>query len=593
MSWSDSDVATPAPAPSWSDADVVVAPTLPKAKKKWFDGPGPLTKTAIAAARSSLDLGIMLNEKLGIPTRENPIKSQGEGYDLAGDVVLSAVPGAAAGKYATKLPLLGKALAGPGFWKSVARSSVAGGAGGAAGAAVLGEDISDAATMGAVGGPVLAGMGNAGSKIVTGTKRLFESAQNRSSGEVRRIFGDRTDEVIAALRGIKTNVPGERVTAGSAASTRFPELKVLEQSARGRPGANQYLQLDAENEAARLAAIEKYAAPGRRGIAPGIGAPVPPSTLERVRYRKTDPLYEEAFKDRIPFSKNIKQAITGAEVLPANLRGAKSFDQQRANIMAQGGSVPGGATVSKSTVSIKQLQSVKEQMSKEIDSLERATDAAGIAKKQRLISARESLTAEMKKASPRYAKANDTYAKLMIPENQSAVAKQLVTALRNPSGAERVPAFLSAMQNAPATIKRAGAPRYKQIEQIASPEQLRAYKGVQSSLERQAAYDALPTKPGMIPEYLSPQERAVNLAPKFFDQTVTTIKSAVKHLGRRSDAEVNKIIGDAMMDPNKMADLLSQVPPSQRSAVAKAFSSLANPASIGAVAGGTSSGGNE
>lgn len=593
MSWSDEDIATATE--TWSDEDVVAPVVLPKATKpaKQFvsNEAAHFNRLVKTAGRIPFELGIAANKLVGTPHRPNPIESQGPGYDLAGDLVTSAIPGAAAGKAVTKLPLLKKTLQGPGFFKAAGRSAAAGAAGGAAGAAALGEDVSDGAVFGGVAGPALSLVGNAGNKIIRGGKKLFETARDRTAGEIRHIFGDRTDDAITALRNVKENVPGEQMTAGAAASAKFPEFKVLEEGARSRPGADKFLQLDAENEAARLAAIEKYAAPGRRGVAPAIGAPVPPSTLESVRYRKTEPLYEAAFKDRVPLSIKAKQALTGAEVLPLNLKGAKAFDQNRANAMAQGGSVPGGSSTGGKTISIKQLQAVKEQVTKEINTLERATDAAGIARKQRLIEARDALTAEMKKASPRYAKANDTYAKLMLPQNQSNVAQQLVTALRSPSGAERVPAFLGAMKNAPLTIQRAGAPRFKQIEQIASPEQLRAYKGVQSSLERQAAYDALGTKPGIVPQYLSPYDKLAKVTPRLFDQVLTTIKAGVQHLGRRSDTEVRKVISDAMLDPNKMADLMAHVPPSQRSKVAEAFSIMGNdPAAIGAVAGSSSTG---
>jgi hypothetical protein len=172
------------------------------------------------------------------------------------------------------------------------------------------------------------------------------------------------------------------------------------------------------------------------------------------------------------------------------------------------------------------------------------------------------------------------------PQNQADVAQVLANALRTPGGAEREASFLQAVRNAPGTVKKSGVPRFETMEQVFSPTQMREVGDITRSLRREAEYSGLKANRGMVPEFMSPLEQMERQIPTVFSQGVTALRSALRNVGGRSDANVQRIIDEAMLDPRRMADLIDSVPPEARNQAMNSMrAAFNNPEILGGMVG--------
>jgi hypothetical protein len=533
------------------------------------DDIGALDQFGLGVAESALKLGNVLGIVDDKKVQDLSQYNQGSGWstagNIAGEIAGTAIPGGLAGKAAIKV--LPKALqVAKGAIPSAVRLAGAGAAGGAAGEAMVGRDPVSGAAGGALFGPAMGALGHGADALWTGAKKLTAGARGRATEELKNLFGDRVPMVTEELRNLSPYVEGEVVTAGKAANANIPELKVLEEGARSRPGGARFTAADEANRQARLRAVEQHAVPGRPAQQAGPNEPVAYSPLEQARKAETDPLYAAAKMDEVKVTPSLRETLTGAQVEGARRKGERAYSQAQTNAAVAGRPVPPSTHIpgprSYPRTTIGELQPVKNEMSARIKQLEGATDAASINERNNLIEARRQLSDQMKRQSKKYAKASDKYAEHMKLQNQADVAEQLVTALRNPVGNETRAAYQSAMENAPRTLKRAGVPRYDRIEEVATPQQMADYRNVGNSVQREANYLGLDAPSGLVPEFLSPYEKIEGALPPIFSQAVTTAKKILNKVGRRSDEQVQQIIADAIYNPQQMDVLLNSMSPS-------------------------------
>lgn len=557
------------------------------------------------------NVGATVADKLGLPKPETGIEK------FSGDVAQTLLPAGMAGNF-TKVP----ELTGKGLWRALGRNAAVGTTSGAAANMALGHDPVEGAVTGAVLGPVLSSVGGV-AKSVLGTptrwlQNVTAGAEGRASGELQKTLGPRTRAAIDALRNLRGEVPGEMPTAGRAASADLPELKILEELARSKPGASRYLERDVANEAARMRPLERIAAPGREGVATR-GGQIPPSRHAAFRSGETDPLYAAAMSDRVTMTPEMEALVGGVEARPAVVRGGRAFRQEQTNAEVGGQRIPMGpvpavpGTPAMPEVrdsmgvlirpavpevpgtpghrSIQDLQQIKNELSARIKRLSMSDPDEA----HRLSVARDQLNRQMTEQSPNFAQANTRFRELSIPQNQADVAEALVRTLRDSKGVERPGAFLAARQNAPQVLKRADqSPRFQQIEQVMTGPQMEKINAVQRSLQREADYASLNTPRGILPKYLSPMDQLEQATPGWFSRVITLARSQVKRIGKRTDEDVYRVVNDAMLDPRKMADLLSQVPPTERNALINALrQNSASPAIMPQMVGAMSSNGQE
>ena len=609
QSMAPATVAAPAPAPE-------VGPLVDRPEGAWE---GLKHGFTTSAAKTIRGLGTMLlpkslegrAEEAGyLPSEQfiNDMEAAGEGNvastvgGVAGDVLATAMPAVKAYKAVGALVPVGKGLV-----KAAGRVLGGGAAAGGAGAATLGEDIGEGALAGAALSPVAVGAGKLIKAGAKGVDALTGGAAGRAAAELRNVFGDRTAAVVQALRNLRGEVPGEAPTAGRAASAAFPELKVLEEAAMKEPGiGHKLLSAQERNVAAREAALEPTAFPGRRF--PGEEM----SEAEALRRRVTQPLYERAAEDRILLNPELAEIVRGAEAQTAFGRGARSFEQAQSNLAAAGRPVPPGQlppTVPPGgrrgtmqirsnetgeiistqpttpfmpnfdTRSVRDLQRAKQYLDLQIQGLGRS--GADNLRLKQLSEARNLLDQQLREQSGDYALASEMFRNLSAPQNQADVAQVLVSALKK--GPKQ---FIEATEDAARTIKRADlSPRFEHLQDVMTPEQMATINALKRTAQREVGYGRLKADPDLVPEYLSVFDKLERATPGFLNNVATVTRSVLKQLGGRSDEQVRKVVSEAMLDPNRLANLLETLPVSQRNSLIRSINAIGTEVPAGAVSG--------
>lgn len=519
--------------------------------------------------------------------------------ELAGDIAMTLAPGMGGYKVAkaiiSKLPQARKAAQ----WivPKVAELGGQSAAGGTA-AYLTDHDVAEGAALGGALGVAGYGAG----KLWDVGKKVFEPARQHASRyihEAADATGTGIDYLLDALRSTRGMVPGEAPTAGRAAigtegGQSMPWLKTLEEGARGRTRAGQFIDIDRANERARREVLEPTEKMGQDIYDAETGT-VMQSPLKQIREIETDPLYKAANPDMVYVSPRLSNMMDAPEAQLAAARGEGSYAQAGANARAAGEAAPPsaipmremggpggsfGSMGNQSTPawtqlpmrSIDDLQRAKNYLTKEIDKLSAVSDSAGQLRLSQLKDARRLLTESMRKQSPNYDEASRKFAELSRPQNQSEVYHQLAAALRRPGGlpGERLGSFMTVRENAPQLLKKAGVPRFKFLEEVLTPRQMSDVNALTSSLRRESEYAALPNSKHALPEFLSPAEHIEQNAPPFLARWMTLTRHFLKKQAGKSDEQIAAIIDEAMTDPNRMADLIESLPPDiQRIATGK------------------------
>jgi hypothetical protein len=163
---------------------------------------------------------------------------------------------------------------------------------------------------------------------------------------------------------------------------------------------------------------------------------------------------------------------------------------------------------------------------------------------------------------PEYGQARELFASGSKPINQMQVGQflegKLVPALGEETGKLRAAAFAGAVENAPATIKKAvtGAPRYDSLAQIMTPEQMAVIDGVKADLSRiaETEYAArMGAKSG--PNLLKSATEAWSgvQAPNLINQVTTVANEIIRRLKGGVNEKVAIEIATEMLDPKAAA----------------------------------------
>ena len=471
----------------------------------------------------------------------------------------------------------------------LSKNIVAGSAAGATGGSLSENPIEGSLYGGALGGV----LGAAFRPLERGADILYDLVSTWKAGErgqvvkwLNQIFPDAKSkqQAIAELNNLSAIVPGEKVTSGLASVSGkqpIPALKSIEERARKSVEQSPtFSAYDIASEEARVNPIESIAFPGRRFFNPETGK-VEPSELEALRSKVTDPLYALADKDKVQISKQLENVISSAQTAPLTSKAEGSFEQMMANkgltpkpsevqvepakkMVPWSGGIPSNEPfVPQNPIrSIQELQRVKDEFSKKINEISQAIDNPTVTLRNQLIDARNILNNAMKSQSGSYAVANQIFKNYSAPQNRADVAEELLKALRSSSGKERASSFLSAMEEAPRTLKRSGLPMFSDIRQVMTPEQVGMLSNVSKSLSRQEAYKGLQAP--NLPQMKSPSEEVLDVIPSIISRPIAFIKKALSKAGAQTDSAAQKLLNEAATDPKKMAALLSELTPSER-----------------------------
>jgi hypothetical protein len=485
-------------------------------------------------------------------------------------------------------------------WKrAVASNAAVGGTQAGITSAGTGGSMSDVA--GATGaGTLFGGVLGGGAHAASNTLKWGYDALKDANGEKaaakwlnEKVFGNRADAAVQALRNTKPIVPGEQVTAGLAATPSLPELKTLQRTAEKAPETgHKFTQIDANNQKARIAPLVEMAYPSNRYFDPATGKKML-SEAEQLRSDVTGPLFKRAGADRVDSTPQIENILAGGEMGPSTRFADRSIDQSSAN---SGGATTRGTYAveptfstpmqgetpvmtslgAPSTHSIDELQRVRMALDDEMDQLRRGgTNKSGLSLRQ-LAEARNQVSEHMRQGSGNFALASDTFANLSQPQNQGVVANSLVKALKSPSGLERNEKYLAAVEKPPAELARKDlSPRFQDIREIMTPDQMGTINKVTRSVKREQDVENLANVD--VEQFQSAMGKVERAVPAVLNTMVSTARRFARLGGKSSEDKVRAIVNEATTDPNKLADLMQYIPPSERNAFLREINMIGQP----------------
>ncbi len=536
--------------------------------KTYLSDKSPFMALPNAIARLAIgeNLGIGENIDKYVKQREAEYEAP-EGFDVARMVGSAANPLTWVGPAKAKAGLRGLQLARDRLAQHGAVNTLQGAA-----MPTTGEDFAED-KLRDVGLSNLLGFGMSGAGNVTGKaydafKRNFSDEFGQAGIFLKDLFGDRSSDVAERLRNIENPVEGQKPTASWAGLDEFPELVTLENKARVAPGIGGKFNLrDEENALAVINQFDDIIGDGSKRLDwRGKSTQTP---IEREVSATTRPMYDRAVEDVIPFSDDESTALM-------NLVRGQNIEDLNKNVKAgwsnrnpiQSSDISGEANIG-------ELQAARQELDSIIRSSGADTRSEVAQKVDRALEARTGLTNLMKERSPAFKEADETFSAMITPQNRA----DFISALRGKfadEGGDNPVAFLKALNDAQGTAKKAGIPlQVDSFTHAMRPE----IEGGQNIIERINALRggarrdvALRKARGVdVSDMEGIGEKVANITPPIIDPKLTAFKKAMSVLGSKQQEQIQAVLNEATLNPNKLADLIDQVPPEQRNAVINAL----------------------
>lgn len=169
-------------------------------------------------------------------------------------------------------------------------------------------------------------------------------------------------------------------------------------------------------------------------------------------------------------------------------------------------------------------------------------------------------------SNPAYRTARQEHAAASRPIDQMRIGQYLEQKLQNPTMGEDTPtlradSFSNAVQEAVTkntNIKRAtGEQRYRNLDEILTPDQMQAIQSVQDDLARAKRAEVEATAAGQYSGELGSAAEAPQ-APSFLKTGVTILNALARGATGHVNERVANAVANAMMNPDAAADLLGQ-----------------------------------
>jgi len=401
-------------------------------------------------------------------------------------------------------------------------------------------------------------------RVATGPKAnvLLEAAEGRGP------------EIVNMLRGQTEIVPGAMPTAGEAAAplgvTRYSALQ--ESAERVLP--SQYLARRRSQDAARAASIREVG-----------GTPIQLETAKKVRDATAKTNYGAAGKQLVDVDEVFSELLTRPSMGSVMARAAKiaaekkqpfvigkDVPEQRipSSILDPSGA-PSREIVIPAQVAQYPVQSLH-CVKMAFDDLIRDPATFGIGKTEAaaITGTRAEFLNWLEGKATGYKGARETFAKQSGPINQMEVGQFLESKLTSALEGEqklRPAAFAGAVETAPQTIQRAilGAPRFKKLSDVLTPDQVKIVEDIRKDLARQADYRtqaraARPIGPtaeragtGLLVEAVG----GVTM-PTLLNRIATVANAISRRLAGKIDRKLSIEIATEMLRPELAAQALEQ-----------------------------------
>lgn len=339
---------------------------------------------------------------------------------------------------------------------------------------------------------------------------------------------------IKALEGAEELVPGARPTAGQAVS-KIPEATALSSyqraSSRVNPESQKFYSRQIAQERARAKSLENLA-----------GGEAEMAAAKNVRAADAARNYSEAFSGKIELDDTWKEIS------------ARPSIKQAMSIAADIAKESGGAAKFDDVASVGDLHNVKLAL----DGMVRNPEmyALGKAQQQAVEETRTAFVDWLAQKSPEYEKARSEFAKASEPINRMEVLQYLKARLNPALGnRESAAAFTKAVEDAPQTLKKStGYARYRNLDEVLAPEELRAVQNVAADLRRTAAY----ARQSMATSAESIAQRSGQKLPNLLSRPAMITNAILRSMGKDADAKINAMAAEMFLNPEKLAAALKE-----------------------------------
>jgi hypothetical protein len=415
----------------------------------------------------------------------------------------------------------------------------------------LSEKLTQLGTGAVAGALIGSGVESAkkASKVIKDLSQpLTESGRREVLREyLTKLSGPEQEKVVSALRGADELVTGSRPTAAEAVSD-IPTATGLAAYQRRLSAsmpeegiAGQFAQRTAEQQAARTGAL-------RQDVAQ---TPELLDLAKTLRDADATRNYGQAFVQTITADPRLAKIATNPyfkDALPDAIKLAEAK----------------GITAKTDLTEV--LQYVKISLDKQLAKTGDSTLSS--AEKSAVKSVKKELLDWVGQKNPQYSLAREAFAKASQPINQMEIGQFLESKLGTALGdKERAGAFATAVQEAASTIKKAsGQAVGKNLEDVLSPKQLATVNNVLADVSRKAKAEELASQSN-IGSLIQDTAELPNLLNRYATITNTVLKA----LKKDSNADINRLAAQMMLDPRQLAAFIEGVPKSRAKEVTAAM----------------------
>lgn len=370
-------------------------------------------------------------------------------------------------------------------------------------------------------------------------------------------------EILNALRGNVEIVPGAAPTAAEAASgvgsTKFSAMGAAAEKLK----STEAVALRDAQKAAQLEHVRKVG-----GTKPEL------QSAEQLRTDTAKQLYDQADK-AVVTTDDAFNSLLGRPSMDKVMARARNLSEEQGKPFQIGKNEP--AQVTRDTLTNVEtvipaqrakytggnLHNIKQAFDDLISNPE--TYGIGKAEAAAIAKTRKEFLKWFEDKVPAYGAARKTFSEQSKPINQMEVGQFLEGKLRPALSEEaaklRAGQFVGAIEDAAGTIKKAtGQPRFTQLEEILTPDQMKVINDVRADLQRQARTEYL-AKQGagsMGIEKLASRAAEGAKAPHIMSRIVTVANDILGRLAGKMDKKLAIEIATEMLDPKLAAASLEK-----------------------------------
>lgn len=395
---------------------------------------------------------------------------------------------------------------------------------------------------------------------------LYAAGRNKIVGRtLNRVAGDDAANVVSRLKNATPLVPGSMPTAAEVAEN--GGIAALQRTA-SQAGPSAYTQRLMEQASARLNAL--------RGVA---GDDAALAAAEAARDTAAKPLYAQAKSEAM---KNTPELSAILESLPPGvMQKAHSLAMLAREPLKAGKDIPahtvatgildasGNAIVrdvaeQSASYSGRALHYIKLALD---DTLSKTGDGAlGNTEKRLMTGAKDDLLGLVDTGIPSYGAARAKYAELSRPVNQMQIGQSLYDKLKpalsdfGQIGTETKATFANALRNGDKLAADATGFKGAKLDSVMDPQQMSTITSIAQDLARKANAENLGRGVGsdtfqkLAMQNIAEQSGMPRLVGGLLD--LPGVQRATKWVYRDTDEQAQKVIADAMLNPQKAAELM-------------------------------------